>query len=113
MLNQQNGSLSQGNAETDASTTRLMDIIQDEKEEQTESDSNKKELQTEGSKEQKDILIESKLNQNEETNKEKEKQRIENEDGLRVSDVPSILLSTCEFRQDRDLLQERYLIILT
>lgn len=101
LLNQQNASLSRGNGETDASTTGLMDFIQDEKEAQTEK---------EGRKKQKDILVESRLNEKVETNKKKE---IEKDDSLSVSDVPSSPLLTCEFGQDHELLQDRYVIILT
>ncbi|KAB5539895.1 hypothetical protein PHYPO_G00094430 [Pangasianodon hypophthalmus] len=109
MLNQQNTSLFHGNAETDASTTGLLDFIQDEKEAQTEK-KDKEELQTgekkEDSTEDKDILIQSRLNEKVETNNEEENQRIEKEDGLSVPEVPSLILSSCEFSQDQEVPQE-------
>lgn len=112
MLNQQNTSLSHGNAETDASTTGLLDFIQEEKEAQTEKESDEEELQAEeekeGDKEDKDILKESRLNKKVETNKEEESQRIEKEDGLSVLEVPSLLLSNCELSRGHEVPQERY-----
>ncbi|XP_053470417.1 myosin light chain kinase family member 4 isoform X2 [Ictalurus furcatus] len=110
MLNQQNTSLSHGSAEADTSKTGLLDFIQNEKEAQTEKESDKEELQAEkekeGSKEDKDILTESRLNEETETNKEEMNQRIEREDGLSVPEAPSLLLSTCEFSQDHAVPQE-------
>lgn len=112
MLNQQNSNLFHGNAETDASTTGLLDFIQDEKEAQTRKESDKEMLQAEkekkGSKEEKDILIESRLSDKVETNKEDENRRIEKEDSLSVPEVPSLFLSTCEFSQDHAVPQKRY-----
>lgn len=110
MLNEQNTSLSHSNAEMDVSTTGFLDFIQDEKEAQTEKESDKKELQAEGGKEgnreNNDILIESRLNEKVETNKAEENQRIEKEDGLSVPEVSSLLLSTCG--QNHKVPQERY-----
>ncbi|KAF4082427.1 hypothetical protein AMELA_G00151650 [Ameiurus melas] len=110
MLNQQNTSLSHGSAETDTSKTGLLDFIPNEKEAQTEKESDQEELQAEkekeGSKEDKDILIESRLNEEIETNKEDMNQKIEKKDGLSVPEAPSLLLSTCEFSQDHAVPQE-------
>lgn len=109
MLNQQNTSLSHGNAETDGSTTGFRDFIQDEKKSQTEKERYKKELQTkegkEGGREDK-LLTESRLNEKVETNKEKGNHRIEKEDGLSVSEVPPFFQSTS--RQDHELPLPRY-----
>ncbi|XP_058234611.1 myosin light chain kinase family member 4 isoform X2 [Hemibagrus wyckioides] len=109
-LNQQNTSLSHGNAEADASVTGLLDFIQDEKEVQIEEENDKEELQVEkkdeGSKENKDILIESKLNEKVETNEEGENRRTEKEDCLLISEAPSLLLSTCDFSQEHAAPQE-------
>lgn len=112
MLNQQNTSLSHGNAETDVSTKGLLDFIQDVKEAQTEKENDEEELQAEeeneGSKEDQDILKESRLNEKVETNKEEESQRIEKEDGLSVPEVPSLLLSNCKLSRGHEVPQERY-----
>ncbi|TSK58007.1 Myosin light chain kinase family member 4 [Bagarius yarrelli] len=77
ILNQQNTSLA-----------GLLDFIQDEKEAQTEKESNKKELQAdkENADSKKDILMQSKLDKKIETNKETEE----------FHKVSSLLLSTNE-----------------
>lgn len=112
ILNQQNTSLSCGNAEADASVTGLLDFMQDEKEVQIEEENDKEVLQVEekdeGSKENKYILIESKLNEKVETNKGGENRRTEKEDGLLVPEAPPLLLSTCDFSQEHAAPQGRY-----
>lgn len=94
MLNQQNTSLSHGNAETDGSTTGFRDFIPDEKKSQTEKERYKKEGGTEDK-----LLTECRLNEKVETNKEKE-------DGLSVSEVPPFFQSTS--RQDHEVPLPRY-----
>lgn len=111
-LNQQNSSLHRGNAEANARVTELLDFIQDKTELQTEEEIDKEELQVEeneaSSKENKDIPIKSKLNEKIETSKEGEHQRTKRNDGLTVPEVPSLLLSTCDFSQEHAVPQERY-----
>ncbi|XP_060721091.1 myosin light chain kinase family member 4 [Tachysurus vachellii] len=111
-LNQQNSSLHRGNAEANASVTGLLDFIQDKTELQTEEENEKEELQVEeneaSSKENKDIPIESKINEKIETSKEGKHQRTERKDGLSVPEVPSLLLSTCDFSQEHAVPQKSY-----
>ncbi|KAK3516526.1 hypothetical protein QTP70_021748 [Hemibagrus guttatus] len=103
MLNQQNTSLSRGNAEANASVTGLLDFIQDEKDVQTEEENDKEELQVE---EKEEGSKKSKLNEKVETNKEGKNQRTEKEDGLTIPEAPSLLLSTYDFSQEHAAPQE-------